>query len=66
MEGSPPCAADLMGWPPQPVVWHIYKSTVRYVELGWITRMQKQRHTILYIGTDPYESATVPRIMLKM
>jgi hypothetical protein len=27
---------------------------------------EKEWHTILYMGTEPYENATVPRIMLSV
>jgi hypothetical protein len=26
----------------------------------------RMKHTILYIGTEPYENATVPRMMLRV
>ena len=56
-----PCART--GWPPQPVVWQIWEEGELYgVEL----EEEKEKHTILYMGTEPYEKATVPRMMLRV
>jgi len=50
--------ADLIGWPPQPVVWHIWRfcsgqvTAVRgRVEVA--AEGEWAGHTILYIGTAP-------------
>lgn len=66
-EGSlpsvPPWPGALMGWPPQPVVWQIL---IEGVSKMYLFVVGLRLRTILYIGTEPYEKATVPRIILRV
>lgn len=55
-----------MGWPPQPVVWQICRWEVVLDQGIEILGGRGMQRTILYMGTEPYESATVPKIKLSV
>ena len=52
----------LIGWPPQPVCWQIWP----YILVGLYVAKFRTKVTILYMGTEPYDSATVPRMTLRV